>query len=102
MNPLIKGLPARLVACCTASSAFAVALLTGLFVGNDIASTVSKGLAAMVVCYVVGRAVGVALEVIMRERIEAEQSAGAPKPAADVAGTIERGGAPSNTRTRAA
>lgn len=73
MNPTIKGLPARLVACCTASSAFAIAILTGLFVGNDVESTVSRALAAMVVCYVAGRVIGVAFEAVLRERIEAER-----------------------------
>lgn len=84
MNPTYMGLPARLVACCTASSAFTVAILTGLFVGNTIDSTVSRALAAMVVCYIVGRLVGWAIELILRERLRAEESTGAAVSAVEV------------------
>ena len=93
MNPTIKGLPARLVACCTASSAFAIAILTGLFVGNDVESTVSRALAAMVVCYIAGRLIGIAFEAVLRERINAELNAGRrtePAPnASEVGGVID-------------
>lgn len=107
MNPSIKGLPARLVACCTASSAFTIAILTGLFVGNDVESTVSRALAAMVVCYVAGRLVGLAFEAVLHERIESElrgaRSANPAPAATDVPGAIDQlpGQAPA-TRSRAA
>jgi hypothetical protein len=107
VNPSIKGLPARLVACCTASSAFTIAILTGLFVGNDVESTVSRALAAMVVCYVAGRLIGLAFESVLRERIESELrgTRGAePAPnAPEVVDMIEQtpGQAPA-TRARAA
>lgn len=107
MNPSIKGLPARLVACCTASSAFTLAILTGLFVGNDVESTVSRALAALVVCYVAGRLIGVAFEAVLRERIESElrESRGAePAPSTpEISGETEQtpGQAPV-TRARAA
>lgn len=96
MNQTIKGLPARLVACCTASSAFAIAILTGLFVGNDIESTVSRALAALVVCYIAGRLIGLAFEAILRERLEAEYAKGKQKPEPapnepETAGTIGQG-----------
>ncbi len=86
-----------------ASSAFAVAILTGMFVGSDLNSAISKALAAMVVCYVVGRLVGSAIEAIIAERIEAEHAIDRPERAApDIAGKIEPGAAPSANRTRAA
>ncbi len=86
-----------------ASSAFAVAILTGLFVGSDLNSAISKALAAMVVCYVVGRVVGMAIEAIIAERVVAEQDIDRPERAApDIAGKIEPGVAPSANRTQAA
>lgn len=83
-----------------ASSAFAVAILTGLFVGSDLNSAISKALAAMVVCYVVGRLVGLALEAIIAERLQAERDIDRAAP--DVAGKIEPPVAPSANRTQAA
>ncbi len=86
-----------------ASSAFAVAILTGLFVGSDLNSAISKALAAMIVCYVVGRVVGVAMEAIIAERLRAERAieqTNVTTPA--IAGTIEAAAAPSANRTRAA
>ncbi|MGP1310671.1 MAG: hypothetical protein ACTS27_10780 [Phycisphaerales bacterium] len=81
MNASIKGLPARLVACCTASSAFAVAIFTGMFSGNTVDNTVSRALAAMVICYVVGRMVGSALEMVLRERLRHEETPASSAPA---------------------
>jgi ethanolamine transporter EutH len=86
-----------------ASSAFAVAILTGLFVGSDLNSAISKALAAMIVCYVVGRLVGVALEAIIAERLRAERAIEQTKAAPpDIAGSIQPAVAPSANRTQAA
>lgn len=103
MTPTIKGTPARLVACCTASSAFTVAVLAGMFAGNDLDSTVTRALAAMVVCYVVGRVVGGAMESIVAERVAAENagSHGAPGAEATRSGAAEPSTTTAN-RTRAA
>jgi hypothetical protein len=86
-----------------ASSAFAVAILTGLFVGSDLNTAISKALAAMIVCYVVGRLVGVALEAIIAERLRAERAIELSEiTPPDIAGTIESAVAPSANRTQAA
>jgi hypothetical protein len=86
-----------------ASSAFAVAILTGLFVGSDLNTAISKALAAMIVCYVVGRLVGVALEAIIAERLRAERAIELSEiTPPDIAGTIGAAGAPSANRTQAA
>lgn len=108
MSESIKGTPARLVACCTASTAFAVAVLAGMFAGNTVDSTVTRALAAMAVCYVVGRMVGAAFEAVMAERLRVEAEgpvlADAQSTSGETAGSIgpTTGGTPGVNRTRAA
>ena len=57
----------RLVATCFALAAFAIALLGGLVAGNETMLALVRALLALIVCYPVGRAVGLVCRRVISE-----------------------------------
>ena len=71
----------NVIAGCFALSAFAVALLTGLAVGNSADLVLLRAVIVVLVCYPVGWAAGGACVHVIRARLKAHQSAHPlPKP----------------------
>ena len=65
-------------------AAFAVALVSGLWVGNPAASILARALLSLVLCYALGMMVGAICEHVVREHL-ARYKAKRPVPEADSA-----------------
>ncbi len=77
------GVPGRVIAAIFALAAFAVAIVAGLAVGNPPGRILASALVSMVLCQVVGWAVGAIGERVVREHLA---SGGAPGAARGRAG----------------
>ncbi|MCH8152460.1 MAG: hypothetical protein IH830_08820 [Planctomycetes bacterium] len=71
----MTGVLSNVLAGCFAMAAFAVAILAGLAVGNSPASILLRALIAMIVCYPVGLMIGLAVQRVVSDQLEAQQKA---------------------------
>ncbi len=71
----MTGVLSTVLAGCFAMAAFAVAILAGLAGGNSPASILLKALIAMIVCYPVGLMIGLAVQRVISDHLEAQQKA---------------------------
>lgn len=55
-------IPARVLATCFALAAFAASLAVGVYVGNDAATVMGRGIAVLLGCYLIGLIVGSAAQ----------------------------------------
>ncbi|MFG0251729.1 MAG: hypothetical protein ACF8NJ_02510 [Phycisphaerales bacterium JB038] len=81
VNPIA---PSRVIAGACGMAAFAVAVISGLWVDNPVASILSRALLSLALCYALGMLVGTICEHAVREhmvRYKAER----PVPEADSA-----------------
>lgn len=62
--------PVKVIAACAGLTAFAIATLAGLAADNPADVILSRALAALVVCYVVGAALGLAMDHAVRAGVE--------------------------------
>ena len=76
-----RGTATRVVASSLASAGFAVALFAGLAADNSADAIVSRGLTAMLACYIAGWCIGVVAERAVDERLASER--GAPNQTPD-------------------
>ncbi len=79
VNPIVPG---RVIAGTFGMAAFAVALVSGLWVGNPAASILSRALVSLMLCYAMGTLVGAICEHVVREHL-ARYKATHPVPKAD-------------------
>ncbi len=63
-------MPSKIIAPVIALSGFAVALVAGMAAGNTAATTLSRALLAMVVCYLVGLALAAVGRRAIREHVD--------------------------------
>ncbi len=71
----MTGVLSNVLAGCFAMAAFAVAILAGLAGGNAPASILLRALIAMIVCYPVGLMIGLAVQRVVSDQLEAQQKA---------------------------
>ncbi len=69
------GVLSNVLAGCFAMAAFAVAILAGLAGGNIPTSILLRALIAMIVCYPVGLMIGLAVQRVVSDQLEAQQKA---------------------------
>ena len=77
---------ANVIAACVALAAFSVAVVAGLFGGNDSAAILLRALLAMLFCYPVGLAIGgicqrVVADHVREQALQASDEAGAEQSA---------------------
>ena len=60
---------ANVIAACVALAAFTVAVVAGLFCGNDSAAILLRALLAMLVCYPIGLAIGGICQRVLAEHV---------------------------------
>lgn len=75
-------MPTKVIAGCLALGAFAIAIFAGLASGNPTDTILGRALLCLVVCYVVGLAVGAVAERAVDEHVRAHEAA---NPEGDVA-----------------
>lgn len=68
-------LPVRVIAGCLALAAFAVAIVSGLSSGASATDILTRAIISLVVCYILGSFVAVAMNVAIRENIESLERA---------------------------
>ena len=71
----MTGVLSNVLAGCFAMAAFAVAILAGLAGGNSPASILLRAVIAMIVCYPVGLMIGLAVQRVVSDQLEAQQKA---------------------------
>lgn len=67
--------PSSAIAGCFSLSAFAVAVVAGLYAQNPVSSILIRALIAMIACYPVGLIIGLICQRLMFEHIDAHQKA---------------------------
>ena len=67
--------PSSAIAGCFSLSAFAVAVVAGLFAHNPASSILIRALIAMIVCYPVGLTIGLICQRLILDHIKAHQEA---------------------------
>lgn len=70
-----QGVPTKVIAAICGLSAFAVAIIAGLTVDNPVEVVLVRALVAMVLCQVLGTAIGAILEHVGRDAIKKHQDA---------------------------
>lgn len=66
--------PAKVIASAFSLSAFAVAVIAGLSAGNSTVRVLGTALAAMMLCHVVGLAIGAVGQRVVKEHVEESKS----------------------------
>ncbi|MFN0133273.1 MAG: hypothetical protein ACKVW3_12205 [Phycisphaerales bacterium] len=64
------GVSARVMAAIFALSAFAIAVISGMAVGNPTQVVIRQALVSLAVCFVVGVAIGLVFEQVVSEHVE--------------------------------
>jgi hypothetical protein len=62
--------PVITIAGCYALGAFTIAIISGLYAGRSASGILETAIVSMLVCYIVGLAVGKVAEVAVREHVE--------------------------------
>ena len=62
--------PVKVIAACAGLAGFAVAMFAGLAADNPADVILSRGVAALFICYLVGGAVGLVMDHAVREGVE--------------------------------
>ena len=82
----MNAVTSNVIAACVALAAFAVAVVAGLFSGNDAAAVLLRALLAMLVCYPVGMLIGIVCQRVIADHLRALDAAQAALEASDDGG----------------
>lgn len=76
---MTEGVPSKVIAACSGLSAFAVAMIAGLWSGNPTQVVLGRALACMIVCQLLGMVIGMIGERTVVEAMGRVQSAGSSR-----------------------